>query len=77
MRHRLAKCNCRSKLGKAVGMADMQSPLDCMSRDELIQRVQDLQEELRMGQAFAGLPEVAANDAVLHSMIDDNAGVER
>ncbi len=58
-------------------MADMQSPLDCMSRDELIQRVQDLQEELRMGQAFAGLPEVAANDAVLHSMIDDNAGVER
>lgn len=40
-------------------------PLEHLTHEELIQRVEDLQEELRMSKAFANLPDSGSTDAVL------------
>jgi len=51
---------------KVGEMAEIQSPLAYLSREELIRQIQDLQEEIRMGKAFDSLPDATTNDAVLH-----------
>ncbi len=47
-------------------MGDQQSALDHLSVEELRQKVEELQEEVRMRTAFASSPEIDSSDAVLH-----------
>ncbi len=46
-------------------MGHLESALDHLSIDELRQKVQELQEEMRMRNAFAGSPDAESSDAVL------------
>lgn len=44
----------------------MENPLDYLSREELVQRVAELEEQLRLDKVFSSIAESNANDAVLH-----------
>lgn len=46
-------------------MTSQQNPLEHLTREELIRRVEDLNEELRMSRAFSNISETGANDATL------------
>ncbi len=47
-------------------MISPQSAFEHLSKDELIQHIEALQEELHLSRAFSDIPEVGLNDAVLH-----------
>lgn len=46
-------------------MANQQHPLNTLSTEDLIQRIEELQDELRMSRAFSNISETGANDATL------------
>ena len=46
-------------------MVEMRSSLEGLTKDELLQRVEELGEELRLSRALSAMPETTANDAVL------------
>jgi len=46
-------------------MANTHNPLNAFSTEELVQRIEELQDELRMSRAFSNISETGANDATL------------
>lgn len=42
------------------------SPLEQLSKEDLLQHIRDLQEDLRMSQAFSGIPDDVSRDSALH-----------
>lgn len=47
-------------------MPEEASPLEQLNKEELIHRLEDLSEELRMSRAFTNISETGSNDAILH-----------